>query len=453
MKDTLNRFIELADKIAANPNEQQKYTGLCKLMVEIKNTIPNTITANAKAIDSDTKLRLNICRYYICHNGFGDHTYREQMGFIKDHYSDIQVWEQETGDQQRERENKLKEYSQITGIEPNVVEIGSWYKPKGASNFVRNIKTEPHPDSIYIQHGIYRQWYDVRNTPYFRLFWQIWQQGNTADFETICEMVCLYIALKNEADFVADELRLIGQLPQPQQPDEPTSTDTKVLPIDFDISDRCLSMYLDKAFGVIPPDEFMGTTFDGRYYTADNIKENSPFERKNLCLKLLCEIRLLTRKLKQTPDPLEREKLKNERGKLYTKYCNIIKPTDTDQPTTATPQPTATPTDTATTPANPLLDNPEFQKILNKAIKAGFVEVTNGGYRWLKYKNELAYFAAKVSDKLHLCHRQNANGQYQISWQPFERLFNENNLKGAENDCKKTGATPKNAKNIDAIIG
>ncbi len=184
MKNTLNRFIELADKIAANPNEQQKYTGLCNLMVEIQNTIPNAITANAKAIDGNKELRLNVWRSYF--SDFGDRTYREQMGFVKKHYSDIEQWQTETADQQRERENKLKENSQITGIEPNVVEIGSWYKPKGASNFVRNIKTEPQPDSIYIQHGIYRQWYDVRNTPYFRLFLQIWQQGNTANFETTC---------------------------------------------------------------------------------------------------------------------------------------------------------------------------------------------------------------------------------------------------------------------------
>lgn len=395
MKNTFNRYIELADKIAANPDEQQKYTGFCGLMDKIKTTIPNAITANAKAIDSDTKLRLNICRHYICHNGFGDKTYRLQMEFIKKHYSNIQAWERETGDKLKERQSKLEKYTETDWLPESVVEIKTERQPN-CINSVTKVTKEPHPDQLYCRCGAnyYRQWVEQKNSPYFRLFWQIWQQGNSANFETICKMVCLYIALKNEADFIADELRLIGQFPQPQQPNEPTTDNIKVLPIDFDISDIALSKYLDNVFGVITPDEFMATTPDGRYYTAYNIKENSPFESKSLCLNKLCEIRYLTRELKQTPDPLKRENLKNDREKLYTEYCQIIKPTaTTDQPTTAKPQPTAMP--------NPLLSNKEFMKVLHRAIKAGFVvEIANGCYKWneqypLQYANHFANNAVK----------------------------------------------------------
>lgn len=400
MENNLKRYIELADRITANPDERQKYTGFYGLMDNIKNTIPNVITANQKAIDSDKGLRLNVCRFYMCHNGIGDHTYRLQMEFIKKHYSDIQAWERETGDKLKERQSKLEKYTETDWLPESVVEIKTERQPN-CINSVTKVTKEPHPDQLYCRCGAnyYRQWVEQKNSPYFRLFWQIWQQGNTADFETICKMVCLYIALKNEADFIADELRLIGQFPQPQQPNEPTTDSIKVLPIDFDISDIALSKYLDNVFGVITPDEYMATTPDGRYYTAYNIKENSPFESKSQCLYLLCKIRQLTRTLKQTPDPLKRGNLKNERKKLYTEYCQI-----TAQPTRPTPQPPTT--------TNPLLGNNEFMKVLQRAIKAGFVVASGNGYK-CKSLTWLAVFADEL----------NAKGITKTKFADIERLF------------------------------
>ncbi len=414
MKNTLNRFIELADRITANPDEQQKYTGFCGLMDKIKNTIPNTITANAKAIDSDKGLRLNVCRSYMCHNGIGDHTYRLQMEFIKKHYSNIQAWERETGDKLKERQSKLEKYTETDWLPESVVEIKTERQPN-CINSVTKVTKEPHPDQLYCRCGAnyYRQWVEQKNSPYFRLFWQIWQQGNSANFETICKMVCLYIALKNEADFIADELRLIGQFPQPQQPNEPTTDNIKVLPIDFDISDIALSKYLDKVFGVIPPDEYMKTTPDGRYYTGYNIKENSPFESKSQCLHLLCKIRQLTRELKQTPDYIQREKIKNEREKLYAEYCHIITPQ----------QPTSTKPTQATPTANLQLFNPKLQQAIKNAQKAGFVRVENGNYKWCNkdnngkrlYPYQYACFFADVAEKKGIATIQIISDLFKIS--------------------------------------
>ena len=413
MENNLKRYIELADRITANPDERQKYTGFYGLMDNIKNTIPNVITANQKAIDSDKGLRLNVCRYYMCHNGIGDHTYRLQMEFIKKHYSDIQAWERETGDKLKERQSKLEKYTETDWLPESVVEIKTERQPN-CINSVTKVTKEPHPDQLYCRCGAnyYRQWVEQKNSPYFRLFWQIWQQGNSANFETICKMVCLYIALKNEADFIADELRLIGQFPQPQQPNEPTTDNIKVLPIDFDISDIALSKYLDNVFGVITPDEYMATTPDGRYYTAYNIKENSPFENKSQCLYKLCKIRQLTRELKQTPDPLKREELKNEREKLYAEYCNIIKPTTT-QPTTAIPQPTPT-------ASNKLLGNPEIIKALNNGVNEGYWVYVGDNHYQVTDKNlpRLAIFADMLNEREFTT----------IKFADIEQLFNTKNL-------------------------
>ena len=218
MKNTLNRYIELAERIAANPDEQKKYTGLCGLMGEIKITIPNVITANQKAIDSNKELRF--WHTNTPHKPFNDYDKIGLIHFVKEQHSDIQAWEQETADKQREHQNKLEQYSE-TDFLPETV-FGTEIHHTNCMS-VRKPQTQPHPDQIYCLKGrnYYRQWNDNKNSPYFRLFWQIWQQGNTADFESICEMVWLYITLKNEVATIAEYLELTGATPQPAK--EPTT--------------------------------------------------------------------------------------------------------------------------------------------------------------------------------------------------------------------------------------
>lgn len=398
MKNTLNRFIEFADKIAANPNEQQKYTGLCNLMATIKNTIPNTITANAKAIDSDTKLRLNVWRSYF--SDFGDRTYREQMVFVKKHYSDIEQWQTETGDTLKERQNKLEKYTETDWLPESVVEVKTERQPN-CINSVTKVKKEPHPDQTYCRSGknYYRQWHDLKNAPYFRLFWQIWQQGNTANFETTCEMVCLYIALKNEANFVADELRLIGQLPQ--QANEPTTarliTDIEQLP-----------QQQQQAIREGIKSQIEAQILIQKAANPDGLNDYLKAELANATAAMQTLIQESQKDGAIMPTISKNFVWNMERAKKLRQY---LPPTST-QPTEATP------TATATTPANPLLDNPEFQKILNKAIKAGFVEVTNGGYNWLLTLNELAYFATELAKR----------GITQSRWKPIETFFNVKHL-------------------------
>lgn len=82
------------------------------------------------------------------------------------------------------------------------------------------------------------------------------------------------------------------------------------------------------------------------------------------------------------------------------------------------------------------LDNEHARKYFDLAVEKGLM---TGDYKWNKTKALLAFFAAKMSDKLSLSNRQNTNGSKQVSWKPFEALFNVKNLRVAFNDLQKIG--------------
>ena len=86
------------------------------------------------------------------------------------------------------------------------------------------------------------------------------------------------------------------------------------------------------------------------------------------------------------------------------------------------PQSTAKATDKQSLPLPKELNNPTFEVILKKAIKAGFVKETAEGYKWNGNNNELAYFAQKVSDLLGLSNKENDAKKF-VNWQPFVKLF------------------------------
>lgn len=100
------------------------------------------------------------------------------------------------------------------------------------------------------------------------------------------------------------------------------------------------------------------------------------------------------------------------------------------------------------------LDNTRFKSILKKAIEAGFVEKTDEGYKWNGQKNELALFAQKVSNVLHLSNKQNERGEYFVNWLPFVELFGVKRAKliTALNDIKSKGKNPKREKNIELLF-
>lgn len=356
MKNTLNRYIELADKITDSPDEQ-KLKAFCNLMAKIETAIPNVITANQKAIESNTELR-----FWHIHSPFkpfNEYDNIALIGFIKERHGDIQAWEQETGDILKERQNNIEKYKQ--------------------TDWIRYANGEKHPDIIYCKGGKYWRWNEQKNSPYFRLFWQIWQQGNTADFETICKMVCLYIVLKNEADIIADELRLIGQLPQ--QANEPTTarliTDIEQLP-----------QQQQQAIREGIKSQIEAQILVQKAANPDGLNDYLKAELANATAAMQTLIQESQKDGAIMPTISKNFVWNMERAKKLRQY---LPPTST-QPTEATP------TATATTPANLQLCNPKLQQAIKNAQKTGFVRFEDGVYK-AKDKSWLVVFASELKAK------------------------------------------------------
>ena len=98
-----------------------------------------------------------------------------------------------------------------------------------------------------------------------------------------------------------------------------------------------------------------------------------------------------------------------------------------------------------------VLDTPEIQEIFKKAISKGLMTER---YEWLKEKQLLAYFAEKISLKFSLSKMLDKDGKSTISWKPFERLFNESDLKGAKQNWMRlnTKFEPNGFEEVDFIL-
>lgn len=74
------------------------------------------------------------------------------------------------------------------------------------------------------------------------------------------------------------------------------------------------------------------------------------------------------------------------------------------------------------------LDTTKARELINRAVKAGFITVKAGWYKWNGTKVLLAYFAFKATAYLNMKTIADAT----VSWKPFETLFQVKNLKQAK---------------------
>jgi hypothetical protein len=219
----LDRLTEFAEKIMQNTDITQKGNGLNNLLAKVKNTVPDVITDNSEAINNNTNWRFN--RYIQdVKFGFINSLYNDIIYIVNEHITDIINFENDTPEQQKQRQNKLIQYSQTVGISP--IPTGEWERFSNGNVRVERQKTKPHPDIIYCQNGIYRQFEKYSKMPFYCIFLNI-KRGfcfKKYDFVSVCKLVCLYIALKNEYQRVIEEMQLLGIVtPQPESPKNPKS--------------------------------------------------------------------------------------------------------------------------------------------------------------------------------------------------------------------------------------
>jgi len=100
------------------------------------------------------------------------------------------------------------------------------------------------------------------------------------------------------------------------------------------------------------------------------------------------------------------------------------------------------------------LDSTKARLVFEKAISLNLMKVDGSGFKWLKTKQLLAYFAVKLSSDLNLSTKLDKEGNITTNWILFEHAFGTYNLKGAKNDWLKynTKFTPNGFEKVDEIF-
>ena len=190
-----------------------------------------------------------------------------------------------------------------------------------------------------------------------------------------------------------------------------------------------ISKYIDDTFGVVSPDDCM--KHDERYYYDYDIDEatGEKMEFIERARGILLQIKHINETLNKTPDYDSRKALKQSREALYTEYKTLLNGKH-PKPDTGTP--------------NPLLSNQQFQKVLERAIKAGFVNVENDVYKWRnRGKKELVLFAELLYE----------NKISKYKWQDVERFFNITHLAQLKKKVKDEYEPQiKNVKEIENLF-
>jgi hypothetical protein len=213
----LDSYTEFAEKIMQINDTAQKATGLHNLLNRVKNAISDVITDNAEAIKSNSgSWRFNQYIQNVKWN-IGNPGYNEIICFVYDHISDITEFENDTPEQIERRQKKLKERSQTVSISP--IPTGEYERHNSPHMRITRAKTVPHPDIIYIQRGVYRQYDEYSNITYWlNSFYCLCldiKRGydfDKQDFDSVCRLVCLYMAINNELQVVIDEMQLLGMV-------------------------------------------------------------------------------------------------------------------------------------------------------------------------------------------------------------------------------------------------
>jgi hypothetical protein len=219
----LDGLTEHTEKIMQINDTERKVTGLHNLLNRVKNAVSDVITDNAEAIKSNSggwrfNQYIQNVKWSVCNSRYND-----IIRFVNDHITDIATFESDTPEQAVERKNKLKEYSDVISISPPIKKIIRHMRIECYNEVIY----DENPDIIYIQSGTYRLFDEYSNKTYwFNSFYCLCLnikrnfEFSNQDFDSVCRLVCLYMAIKNELQIVIDEMQLLGMaVPETFLPD------------------------------------------------------------------------------------------------------------------------------------------------------------------------------------------------------------------------------------------
>lgn len=173
----IDKLTEFAQKIMQVTDTERRYKAVANLQTKIVEAISGVISTCADLIEENTTLRFGGYQNNIF-TMFGQYnTARRCVNLLKDHYKDVAEYENDTEEKRAERKQKLEEYRQT-------VKIGYTEGIKGV-----------HPDMIYCEHGIYRQYDEICKTFDYRLCRMIKRYlcntDDLRDLKTLFQKVCL----------------------------------------------------------------------------------------------------------------------------------------------------------------------------------------------------------------------------------------------------------------------
>jgi hypothetical protein len=218
----LDRLTEHAGNILQINDTKQKAIGLHNLLNRVKNAVPDVIADNAEAIKSISggwrfNLYLQNVKYAGSYNPDGfSFSPNHIISFVYNHISDITEFENDTPEQIELRKKKLEEYRQTVGL--SQIPTGEYESCRG----IVRVKTMPDPDVIYLQSGVYRQYDEYSDDLFYCLCLNIKRDYSFTqqNFKSVCQLVCLYMAISNELQVAIDEMQLLGmEVPKTFLPD------------------------------------------------------------------------------------------------------------------------------------------------------------------------------------------------------------------------------------------
>ncbi len=207
--ENLNKLTEFFSNIMGNPNIEQRRTGLSNLLNRVLEIVSDIVEVEDCPVSKlDVRYRDYLNEIY---NFFAGDT-SDILYFIENHIQDISVYEKDSAEAIEIRRQKLKEYSQVTYIQPKVKRI---IRPMTGLLRIDKVEYEEEPDQIYTQNGSYRKFCKYKDSPKYVLYLFI-RRCNLSlkdrDFELACKFVSLYYSIRFELELVEEEMEMLGLL-------------------------------------------------------------------------------------------------------------------------------------------------------------------------------------------------------------------------------------------------
>jgi len=208
--ETIDKLTELAQKVMQFDDTERKYKAVANLQQRIIEDIGGVISACTDLIEDNRTLRFGYYQSDVFMMYGQYNTARRCINLLKDHYSDVVGYENDTEEKRAERKNKLEQHKQTVSCRMPVK--NKTYRTIRDGGMITQrtvVERYEDPNKIYYEKGIYRLYNSLYNTFEYRLCRKI-QQTSGGDLKTLFQEVCLYIALKNERAMMREELVLLG---------------------------------------------------------------------------------------------------------------------------------------------------------------------------------------------------------------------------------------------------